>query len=706
MNWGRLLAGAMLLVALAVPAGAAPLFPDLPENHWAMDAVRSLAAKGLVEGYPDGTFRGDRAATRYEVAMVVARLLARMEQDHATFASKADLDEVRRLAEAFREELAALGVRVTNLEEASGRLDQRVSELERIRFYGRLHTIGASNQLHGPSPNIGSNFNPGIDWSTGRLLLDGTGYTALGLLGLNVDVTDDWMAGAEFVSYISQGEVGVDQYWGVSAPWLANVWTGRNGLVPGAQPDNNQPFTRMVLDNFWMMHKPSQTRLAVGSYFTRYHANYVFNGARNPNINDPRWLPFYGANITGSLAGTDSGFKYEAFYSINPDASLYRTNSMGGTLRYEFSEDRGVIALHGVQHRNERISDGTLVGAGGPLIPLPTVSFTGPGLPPAAPGAWLGQPLGTAVPVPQFFVGPQSEFTFGLDASYLVEKDYQIRLSGEFATSSYNPDTSGMAFNTSVGGDLYRFGIGAEPIEKLFLDLEYLRVDPTYDPFIVAYPVAPGIPVFLPYGTYYSAYYQMHDYLEFPNNREGLRFRGRYAFNEDDTSVYALYSHLNQVKPTTPAQVQTVGNIEPLFSMLQAGGAEKGSVDSYGLGFSHRFDGGLKADFSYFSYDIRRGAPVVDDVRLKEDVYRLDLAYPLSEDLDVRGGWWLMDYRGHMGIQDTDFSQSIPGIGLDYRMSQDLTFSVDYRLFDFNQRAFANGDYAGSQLLLEMKLDF
>jgi len=96
----------------------------------------------------------------------------------------------------------------------------------------------------------------------------------------------------------------------------------------------------------------------------------------------------------------------------------------------------------------------------------------------------------------------------------------------------------------------------------------------------------------------------------------------------------------------------------------------------------------------------------VDDVRLKEDVYRLDLAYPLSEDLDVRGGWWLMDYRGHMGIQDTDFSQSIPGIGLDYRMSQDLTFSVDYRLFDFNQRAFANGDYAGSQLLLEMKLDF
>ncbi len=109
MNWGRVLAGVMLLAALTMPAMAAPLFPDVPENHWASDAVRSLAARGLVEGYPDGTFKGDRAATRWEVAMVVARLLAKMEQEHTTFATKAELDELRRLTEALREELAALG---------------------------------------------------------------------------------------------------------------------------------------------------------------------------------------------------------------------------------------------------------------------------------------------------------------------------------------------------------------------------------------------------------------------------------------------------------------------------------------------------------------------------------------------------------------------------------------------------------------------
>ncbi|MGE0487711.1 MAG: S-layer homology domain-containing protein [Vulcanimicrobiota bacterium] len=66
-----------LIVALTLPLYAAPLFPDVPDAHWGRDAVAALAAKGLVEGYPDGTFKGDRAASRWEVAMIVARLLAK-----------------------------------------------------------------------------------------------------------------------------------------------------------------------------------------------------------------------------------------------------------------------------------------------------------------------------------------------------------------------------------------------------------------------------------------------------------------------------------------------------------------------------------------------------------------------------------------------------------------------------------------------------
>jgi hypothetical protein len=127
---------------LSWPAFAAPLFPDVPENHWAKDAVAALAAKGLVEGYPDGTFKGDRSASRWETAMIVARLLAKMEQAHATFATKAELDELRKLVNALREELDALGVRVDNLEENVDLLNKRVTErlAGGIRPYAGAHS--------------------------------------------------------------------------------------------------------------------------------------------------------------------------------------------------------------------------------------------------------------------------------------------------------------------------------------------------------------------------------------------------------------------------------------------------------------------------------------------------------------------------------------------------------------------------------------
>src|SRR3972149_3451919 len=134
---------AWLVLTVVAPAFSQP-FADVPTDHWAFDAIAELAAKGLIEGYPDGAFKGDRAVTRYEMAMVVARLLARIEAikipplppdlvrraelqkaDAATRAAFAAADTVlrtklatiQRLVAEFRAELAALGVRVTAVEE-------------------------------------------------------------------------------------------------------------------------------------------------------------------------------------------------------------------------------------------------------------------------------------------------------------------------------------------------------------------------------------------------------------------------------------------------------------------------------------------------------------------------------------------------------------------------------------------------------------
>lgn len=127
---------ATLVLGIISPAFSQP-FADVPTDHWAFDAIAELAAKGIVEGYPDGTFKGDRAMTRYEMAMVVARLLARVEAIKIPPATpptkippaevgRADIQTLQRLVNEFRAELAALGVRVTAVEEELAALRARV----------------------------------------------------------------------------------------------------------------------------------------------------------------------------------------------------------------------------------------------------------------------------------------------------------------------------------------------------------------------------------------------------------------------------------------------------------------------------------------------------------------------------------------------------------------------------------------------------
>ncbi len=103
---------AMVVGAASTTFAAANPFSDVPAGHWAYDACAQLAADGVIEGYGDGTFRGDQEITRYEMAQMVAKAMAK----NPTGADKAMLD---RLAAEFSDELNNLGVRVSNLEKHS-----------------------------------------------------------------------------------------------------------------------------------------------------------------------------------------------------------------------------------------------------------------------------------------------------------------------------------------------------------------------------------------------------------------------------------------------------------------------------------------------------------------------------------------------------------------------------------------------------------
>jgi len=537
------------LVALALmcfmlrPALSAPMFPDVPDM-WAKDAVAQLAAKGILEGYPDGTFKGDRAATRYEVAMIVARLLAKMEQEHATFATKADLDELRRLVNQLKDELDALGVRVQNLEDNVARLDKRVTELERITFYGSLDTrfvsmrltnnglstgtnstdaaIVTANQsgaiyhtgVGGPfptatgvagafvpipginpitvtpsvlgvvaaqgtlgtffapaapfgvagvglfiapfgtggSPALGtftvpgttgltapipgitgvsialtgvglpaaflagnapglpagvegrplflnefksnsSSFNtdnltaasrpsynlvvgsaysnggnsftsaagiatggnpftgttgfvgvtsavplvlPTFELTNGRPWTNGTGWSGQGILGVRIKLNPDMDAGAEFAAYYGTGDPIVDAFYGVSANRLSNVFASNQSLgatsglnqglsLDGGQGASNSPWNRMVLDNFWFLHKPSNIKVQLGSYGDSHMDAIVYQPEYNPNYYGPKYLDNYGFRISGKnhlLAP----FEWEVFGSNVADGNRLLQN--------------------------------------------------------------------------------------------------------------------------------------------------------------------------------------------------------------------------------------------------------------------------------------------------------------------------------------------------------------------------------------------
>ena len=58
-------------------------FSDVPEDSWAYDAVSQLAADGIIDGYPDGTYKGQNTMTRYEMAQITARAMVKTDLDKA-----------------------------------------------------------------------------------------------------------------------------------------------------------------------------------------------------------------------------------------------------------------------------------------------------------------------------------------------------------------------------------------------------------------------------------------------------------------------------------------------------------------------------------------------------------------------------------------------------------------------------------------------
>ena len=121
------LAAAMVLGVAGTSFAATNPFTDVPAKHWSYDAVSSLAKAGIVDGYGDGTYKGDKTISRYEMAQMVAKAMA--HSDKADASQKATIDK---LSVEFASELEGLNVRVTKLEKNSSTI--KVSGEARLRY--------------------------------------------------------------------------------------------------------------------------------------------------------------------------------------------------------------------------------------------------------------------------------------------------------------------------------------------------------------------------------------------------------------------------------------------------------------------------------------------------------------------------------------------------------------------------------------------
>jgi len=212
----------VLGAAIVAPAFAQDNFPDVPENHWAFEALAKLKAAGILVGYPDGLYRGGRPASRYELAVALNAAYQNLSNQINGLQSQIDalkgmgpgvspadvqalrdriaalentvngmkgwgddIANLKRMADTFQRELQSLGVDVEAMKRDLGDLADRVTKLEQRK--PAVDITGDANFWLGAGNSISNNLGLDMD---GRI--NGTNNPGFGLggpVGLTRDLT-------------------------------------------------------------------------------------------------------------------------------------------------------------------------------------------------------------------------------------------------------------------------------------------------------------------------------------------------------------------------------------------------------------------------------------------------------------------------------------------------------------------------------------
>ena len=287
---------ALVVGAASTTFAAANPFSDVPADSWAYDAVSTLAADGVIDGYPDGTYKGQNTMTRYEMAQIVARAMAKTDIE------KADKALVDKLAAEFAEELDNLGVRVADLEKKSDNV-KWTGEL-RYRYYDEKHDADADTK-----------YNKVMFRLTPQAYIGNSGWVAKARINYLMDVASD--DNAYTADDTNDNDAAVDQAYVEGPLGAATVQAGRLPVftAQGMLFDDRISGAQVAFGS-----DAFKTTLAAGRYSEDKHS--ASTEATNPNAKDMT-AEYYGVQFdwqpTEKIA-VNAG--YTALTGIDADNSM------------------------------------------------------------------------------------------------------------------------------------------------------------------------------------------------------------------------------------------------------------------------------------------------------------------------------------------------------------------------------------------------
>ncbi len=183
----------ILVLALTAPAMAQDPFTDVPADHWAYDAVEELSTSGYMDGYLDGTFKGRKIVTRYELALILARILHKVQtiERAGGVVPAADEQLIGRLATEFQGELSSLGIRMDEVENRVKTIEEKLDEKPKLKVFGfykatQRFVEDAQSTLDDPRKFAGKHGSLIHPWDPDQDTMDDTDRPGFGPLYQNV----------------------------------------------------------------------------------------------------------------------------------------------------------------------------------------------------------------------------------------------------------------------------------------------------------------------------------------------------------------------------------------------------------------------------------------------------------------------------------------------------------------------------------------